>query len=184
MSTDDGNVADLVARWRQGDQQAATELFQPFHFVSHPFTGDAMAVANVTGIIKTGERAKAGLMFRDDSSAGSANVFVSVTAGGVVNWQWRPVANEDTEKVHGYGVPVPTLATPVWLKVVPKGNDFSGFYSTNGSTWTQVGTSQTVRLAATAQVGLAVTSADTRAVNTSSFTEVSVTSGDPVPASR
>jgi regulation of enolase protein 1 (concanavalin A-like superfamily) len=155
-----------------------------FHFVSHPFTGDAIAVAKVTGITKTGEWAKAGLMFRNDSNAGSANVFVCVTAGGVVNWQWRSVANADTEKVHVYGVPVPTPATPVWLKLVRKGNDFSGFYSTNGPTWIQVGATQTVRLAATAQVGLAVTSADTRAVNTCTFTEVSVTSGGPVPAPR
>jgi hypothetical protein len=26
--SDDSNTPDLVARWRQGDQQAATELFQ------------------------------------------------------------------------------------------------------------------------------------------------------------
>jgi len=43
---------------------------------------------------------------------------------------------------------------------VRTGNSFSGFFSTTSETgpWTQLGTAQTVTMASTAEVGLAVTS--------------------------
>jgi len=57
---------------------------------------------------------------------------------------------------------------------VRSGNVFQALYSANGSSWSQLGSSYTIAMAGTAYVGLAVTSHNTAALNTSTFDNVSI----------
>jgi hypothetical protein len=66
------------------------------------------------------------------------------------------------------------------LKLVRSGSTVTGYVSSDGSTWTQVG-STTISMSSSANVGLAVTSHTTGAVNTSTFDSVSVTAGGTPP---
>jgi hypothetical protein len=66
--------------------------------------------------------------------------------------------------------------TPVWVRLVRNGNTITASRSTNGSTWTQVG-SDTVTMGAQVFVGLAVTSHAAGVLNTSTFDNVSVSGG-------
>jgi hypothetical protein len=96
--------------------------------------------------------AKAGVMFRDSADPRSVFADVMVTPGNGVIFQWR----------NSYGAPadryqVTGLQAPVWVRVARTGDIFSGYYSTDGVTWTQLGATQTVVMNATALVGLAVT---------------------------
>jgi hypothetical protein len=56
--------------------------------------------------------------------------------------------------------------------LVRAGNAFSGYYSSDGVNWIQVGTTQTVALSGTALAGLAVTAHDNTALSTATFTNV------------
>ena len=51
---------------------------------------------------------------------------------------------------------------------------FTGFYSSDAVTWTQLGSPQTITLGAGALIGLAVSSHNTSSLATSTFTNVSV----------
>jgi hypothetical protein len=63
---------------------------------------------------------------------------------------------------------------PCWVKVVRSGNTFTGYCSPDGSTWTQV-SSQTINMASSVCIGLAVTSHDDGTLCTASFDNVTAT---------
>jgi hypothetical protein len=67
------------------------------------------------------------------------------------------------------------MAAPLWLRVTRSGNSFSGFFSTNGVTWTQIGSSVTVSMASSALAGLAVCSRTTSGLDVATFDNVSIT---------
>jgi hypothetical protein len=95
--------------------------------------------------------AKAGLMFRNDTTAGSmfADLFISPDNG--VNLQWRATAGGQCGSAGVGGI-----VAPVWVKLVRAGTNFAGYYGSDGVNWTQVGTAS-VPLAANVRAGLAVT---------------------------
>jgi hypothetical protein len=59
--------------------------------------------------------------------------------------------------------------------VVRSGNSFSSYASTDGVTWTQLGTSQTINMAQNVSIGLAVNSGSNTALATATFDNVAVT---------
>lgn len=157
-----GGGADI---WNNSDQ---------FHFMSQNFTGNGSIVARVTSVQNTNTWAKAGVMFRDSSAAGAyfADVVVTPTSG--VSFQWRNSSNPN-----GGFAQVTGLTAPKWVKLTRTGNSFTGFCATTTGTpgasdWIQVGTPQTITIASTAKVGLAVTSHNNGTLCTATFASVSV----------
>jgi hypothetical protein len=67
------------------------------------------------------------------------------------------------------------LTPPLWLRVTRSGNSFSGYFSSNGVSWTQIGTGITISMGSTIVAGLAVCSRNNSALNVSTFDNVSVT---------
>src|SRR5207249_4486698 len=61
-------------------------------------------------------------------------------------------------------------------KIVRSGNAFSGYISPDGRNWTQIGTAQTITMAQTVYIGLAVSSQSTTTLNTVNFDNVSISS--------
>jgi alpha-galactosidase len=122
-----------------------------FHFASTPLTGDGTNIARVVVLQPTDPWAKAGLMYRNDASAGSAFVDMIISATNGANFQWRSAAGGGCNFTSG-----PAISTPAWVKLVRIGNTFTGYSSTNGAAWTQVG-SITVTMGSIALAGLAVT---------------------------
>ena len=140
-----------------------------FHFASQPLTGDGVITAQVTSLTNTNPWAKAGVMFRDSTAAGAVFADVLVTRGNGVAFEWRGTTGGQANDVNIAG-----LSAPLWVQLARQGNDFSGYYSTDGVNWAQVGTTQTITMSATALAGLALTSHNTAAVATAVFTNVSV----------
>ncbi|MGA2853748.1 MAG: lamin tail domain-containing protein, partial [Verrucomicrobiota bacterium] len=150
--------------WNTADQ---------FNFASTNFTGDGTMIVQVTSLQNTDPWAKAGLMFRNDSTAGSANVSIVATAGQGVSFQWRSTAGGSSSFAADGGI-----YAPVWLKLVRSGSTFTGSYSSDGSTWIQV-SSQTVVLNSTVMAGLDVTAHNNSALNTATFTNFSLAGTPP-----
>ncbi len=124
-----------------------------FTYVSRNWTGDGTFTARIWSFSATDGGAKAGLMFRETTTAGAKNsiTYMSTGNGGTVFFQNRTTT----------GTPSLTSTTnrgfPEWIRLVRTGNTFTGFYSHDGVTWTQQGTAATNTMTGTAlTVGLAV----------------------------
>jgi len=137
-----------------------------FNFASETFSGDGSISAEVDYIMNTDAWAKSGVMFRNSSDPGAAYAAVFVTPGNGVNFQWRDADGDGTSYVNA------GPNGPAWVKVVRDGDDFSGYYSTDGLNWTQIGQSETVTMPTTALAGLAVTAHDDSLLNASAFANV------------
>jgi RHS repeat-associated protein len=163
--TVNGGGADI---WGYGDQ---------FNFASESFTGDGQIIAQVNSQTDTNVSAKAGVMFRNTSDPASAFADVIVTPGAGVEFQWRPLAYSKCFSANVTGV-----TAPVWVKLMRVGNNFSAFYSSDGTTWTQIGQTQYIAMNTSAMAGLAVTAHNNSALSTATFANVSVAPAAAAPS--
>ncbi len=143
-----------------------------FNFVSENVTNDQSIIAEVLTDQNTSPRgwSKAGVMFRNDASAGAINAAVVASVSHGVSFQWRSTSNGDSSFTNTLG-----LNVPIWVKLVRTGTNFSAYYSTSGTSWIQVGASQPLSINSNFQAGLAVTAHNDSALNTATLTNVSVT---------
>ncbi|MCL5279596.1 MAG: LamG domain-containing protein [Planctomycetes bacterium] len=106
-----------------------------FNFYYKTLTGDGSISAQVLAVTNTTSNwAKAGVMIRDtlDPASTYANMFP--TPDGRRAFQNRPVAGGNAFSAHsGTGL----AKLPFWVKVERKGSNITGYYSTDGKTWTR-----------------------------------------------
>ena len=126
-----------------------------FHFVYQPLTSNGEMIARVAALQNTNSLAKAGVMLRTSTDANSANVFMSLTPTSGAIFQARTVSAAATSSVVMSGKKAPN-----WVRLVRIGTSVTGWISSDGITWTQVGAAVTVPLGATPVIGLGVTSAN------------------------
>jgi type II secretory pathway pseudopilin PulG len=127
-----------------------------FHFVYQSLSGDGQIIARVVSIEDTADFAKVGVAIRETLNGDSRYAGIFVTPDNGVFFQSRSVTGGSTT----FNWPGYSEQAPCWLKVVRSGNTFSGYVSTDGSTWTQVGSSVTIALATDTYIGMAVCSAN------------------------
>ena len=134
-----------------------------FRFVYHQLTGDGSIVARVASLQAVEAWTKAGVMMRETLDAGSKHVSMIVSGAKGLAYQRRLHTNgESVSASAGAGT------APFWVKVQRIGNTFSGFISSNGSTWKQIA-SDSILMTSTIYVGLAVTSHHDGALATARF---------------
>lgn len=120
--------------------------------------------ARVDSLDKTNGWAKAGVVLRNDltddgSSAGYAAVVVTPNNG--VSFQRDSNADGYLDKLTSTAA---TVKAPVWLRLTRTATQVSAYYSTDGSTFTQVGSTVTLPSMATTQdAGVIHTAHSTRA---------------------
>ena len=148
-----------------------------FRFVHLTTNGDCTIIARVTSasVEDINPWSKAGVMIRESLAANAANVFVGVTPGNGVTWQYRSTTGGVTSTNT-----TTSLSAPYWVKLVRSGNMFTGYCSPDGASWTLVG-SATFSMASTAYVGLAVTSHDSYTLSTATFDHVTAPGWAPPP---
>ncbi|HTJ79865.1 MAG TPA: discoidin domain-containing protein [Rariglobus sp.] len=140
-----------------------------FRYVYQAASGDCSIVANVTSQQNTNSWAKAGVMIRETTAAGAANAAV-LASNGAVNFQWRSATGSSTQSASG-GWTSPTQ----WVKVTRIGNSFSAFRSSDGVNWIVIGTPQTITMASSSLMGLAVTAHNNTVTSTVTFDHVTAT---------
>jgi regulation of enolase protein 1 (concanavalin A-like superfamily)/phosphatidylserine/phosphatidylglycerophosphate/cardiolipin synthase-like enzyme len=139
-----------------------------FNYAYQGLSGDGQIVARVTGIQNTNSFAKAGVMFRDSASSSAASVILDVRPGGAIEFMTRSSNGGSTAYLGGA-----TQAPPAWLRLARTGSTFTASVSSDGSSWTVVGTT-TASLSSSALVGLAVTSHTTGATAAGTFDNVAI----------
>ena len=137
-----------------------------FQFVSQPLAGDGTIIAVVNGEQMTSPFAKAGVMIRQSADEASAHVVLDVKPDGGIEFMTRASTGGSTSFIAGA-----TVTSPAWLKLTRAGSAVTAAVSTDGATWTGLGTAT---LAGSVVAGLAVTSHDPTILNQSMFTHVSV----------
>ncbi|HEX6463955.1 MAG TPA: Ig-like domain-containing protein, partial [Vicinamibacterales bacterium] len=123
-----------------------------FNYVYQPVSGDVDVSVRIDSITFADAWSKAGLMIRETLSAGSAHAFALVSAGRGVAFQRRPVADQETVSTSGS-----SAAPPDWVRLKRNGSLFTAYESSDGSTWTVIG-SDTIPMADSVYVGIAATS--------------------------
>ena len=142
-----------------------------FRFAYQQITGDVDFSVRLDSLDDAQDWSKAGLMIRETLSANSRNAFLTLIPDSGVFMQSRSTAGGGTARLTGRAGDA-----PVWLRLIRRGNQFTGYLSSNGTSWTTAGT-VTNNMAAAAYVGLAVTSRADSAITTARFTNLRFTSG-------
>ncbi|MFJ6940416.1 ABC transporter permease subunit [Streptomyces sp. NPDC101132] len=135
-----------------------------FYFVHRPLAGDGSVSVSVTTLDSRvaagpgGPRpgtvpwAKAGLVIKESTRPGSPYAAIMVTGSHGVRMQ-----NGYVNDLAGPPGPV-SQASPRWLRLTRSGDRVTGHASSDGTHWTEVGTTRVSGLGTTAEVGLFVAS--------------------------
>ena len=140
-----------------------------FHYVYRNLGGNGTIIARVVTQQNTSNSAKAGIMMRESSAAGAAQAMMVVTPNNYTVFEYRAAtsASSSTNTATGHAV-------PYWIKLVRSGSTITGYYSSNGTTWTQQSSNTVTMTGGTALVGLAVDSANTTALSTATFDNITL----------
>jgi hypothetical protein len=137
-----------------------------FRFDQTSLTGDGTIIAQVDSLTNAGPWAKVGLMIRSSLASNASEVSLLISPNHVASLQTRATDGGVTKDTL-------TNSTDSWVKLVRSGNAFTGYISSNGSSWTEVGSS-TVAMGSSVEIGLAVTSHTNSALETGVFSNVSI----------
>jgi hypothetical protein len=154
---------------------AGTQIYgtaDAFHFVSQQLSGDGSIVARLVSLQGGVGYVSPGVMIRETLNAGSTNAKTADWAAyGGFYFDVRTSTGGSTSEPGNL-----SLTLPYWMKINRSGNTFSSYASSDGVNWVQLGTSQTINMAQTVYVGLAVNSGSTTSLTTATFDNVSVNS--------
>lgn len=139
-------------------------------------SGNAEIVARVVNLENTNSNALAGVAIRENLNANARNAVFAVTPSDTLRFQRRTSAGGSTSSTSA----TQSNTTPRWLRLVRSGNTFSAYRSTNGTSWTQVGSNTNITMGTTVYVGVAATSASAANLATGIVDAVNVT-GTIVP---
>jgi uncharacterized repeat protein (TIGR03806 family) len=139
-----------------------------FRFAFKPLVGDGQIIARVASFQYTDPWAKAGVMLRENVSAGAKYAFVGFTGQGGSVFQSRAMADNSSANTDG-----PVAKVPHWLKLVRAGDNFTGYISADGGNWELAG-SATIPMSKNLSAGLAVTAHNNSVLNSTLFDNVEV----------
>jgi hypothetical protein len=141
-----------------------------FQFAWQTMSGDGSVVARIDQLDNTGGDARVGVMIRDTLAGNSRYVFIGLNGDGQYRWVRRTGFNGNTSTSKSGTATVPAA----WVRLVRSGNVVTASKSTNGIDWVTVG-SLTASFPETCYVGLAVASGSNSSLNSSQFSQVTVT---------
>ena len=141
------------------------------HFAYQALSGDGTIVARVVSASGSAYP-EAGVMVRETLNGNSAHAFVGYEPyPSAAMYFYERLSTGASTGYASAGIP----GLPYWVKLVRSGSNFSGYISGDGVSWVQVGTTQTISMAQSVYIGLALSANNNSAVATSSFDNVAVT---------
>ena len=138
-----------------------------FQFVYAPMNGDGEIRARVVSVEATHPNAKAGVMIRETLTAGSRHALVNVTPGVGIEFIRRTNTAGSSSVSSSSG-----LTSPYWVRLTRTNNNYGAYRSTDGNSWTQIGSTISNAMSASAYAGLAVNAHNNGVLNSSVFDNV------------
>jgi autotransporter-associated beta strand protein len=123
-----------------------------FRYVYQTASGDCDITARVATLQNTNNAAKSGIMIRESLNANSTEAMTDITAANGLEFLRRTTTGGSTG-----GVAVSGPRAPYWVRLVRSGNTFTSYRSSDGVTWTNVG-SVTITMASNVYIGILVCS--------------------------
>ena len=160
----------------KGSGGGITGTADKMNFAYQSLSGNGSIVARVVSL--QGSSAQAGVMIRETLSPGATDGYT---------YFWNAYAYSTFEYRATTGATAGSQgsvyhALPYWVKVVRSGSTFSAYASPDGVNWTQLGSSQTITMAQSVYIGLAVSSENNSSLATATFDSVSINSAaSPAP---
>ncbi len=114
-------------------------------------------------------------MIRETLAAGSLSALADVEPSAGIEFIWRSSTGGSSSSSVVSG-----LAAPNWVRLTRTNNTFTAYYSGDGNSWTQIGTT-TIAMAVGAYIGLPVCSHSDGTLNTSLIDNVSASFLTNVP---
>jgi hypothetical protein len=149
-----------------------------FRFVYTTLAGDGTIVTRVASEQYVANWTKAGVMLRESLAPGSRHALMLVSPGKGLAFQRRV----ETDGI-STSTPGGTGTAPYFVKLTRTGSTIAASTSPDGATWTFVG-SDTIAMAPTIYVGLAVSSHVAGTLATATFTGTQVTASTTVPTTE
>ncbi len=153
------------------DADAYSTIYQP------GVAGSTSTVqTEVTGQQDMTGYAKAGIIVRNDMTGSGSTpegVILFESPSGGIQLEWDSNGGDSINSVTPANGTIPDTL-PVWLKLVRNGTAYTGYYSTDGSTWKTVGTATVPGQAGTQDAGMFVTSHATGSPGEADFQGFSV----------
>jgi len=150
---------------------AGTDIYgtnDQFNYVYQPVNGNGTLIARVTSQTNTSSNAKAGIMFKQSTTAGDPYILITITPGtGSFKIQYN-----FNGSIGGGTYTFPNA----WMKLTRVANTFTAYVSGDGVTWTQI-VSKTLTMNTNATAGLFECSHNATAIGTATFDNVSFTPG-------
>ncbi|MGA3220766.1 MAG: PQQ-binding-like beta-propeller repeat protein [Acidimicrobiales bacterium] len=145
-----------------------------FNYVWQNLSSDASIVAQVTSQTDSDPWAKAGVMIKQSTTAGSPYAMVALTPANGIAFQY---GFNTTVSGGNYSFP------NGWVRLDRDGDVFTAYESTDGFNWDEIGQVD-ILMSRTATVGLFVCSHNPGALSTATFANVTVspTGAAPVPS--
>jgi len=159
------NGTFTVAGAGQGTFSTTTD---GFHFVYQPMFGDGTIIARLVSV-QGSSAPQAGIMIRETLNPGASHIFLFNYFSAL--WSTQRASTGASSSYQ----PFAGVTLPTWMKLVRSGNVFAMYGSTNGVNWVQQGTSQTVNMASSVYIGLAVSNRTTSSLATATFDNLSLT---------
>lgn len=139
-----------------------------FQFVYQSLSGDGEITARVVSIENTNSWAKSGVMIRETLDANSKHAAMVLSASNGGRFFTRSNTGGSTSSSSGGS------SAPYWVRIVRSGSALTGYVSSDGSSWSQVG-SVSISMATDIYIGLVVCSHNDGVLCTTEFDNVSVT---------
>ena len=159
------------------------------HIAFQPWRGDVELVARVTAMDNPGgvAHAKAGLCIRESTAAGSGQVTMCVTPTDGTQFIYRDQADVKATRIFADAEAQKSSVAkgqfPCWLKIVRRGNVFTGYESADGEMW-QASGPVTLDLAANTVIGLTTSSHKTNILTTATFDHVTLSQPPAIDSAK
>jgi N-acetylneuraminic acid mutarotase len=139
-----------------------------FHYVYQPLNGDGQIVVKVATQENTNSSAAAGVMIRENTDPSSKHASMLITPSNGVFFQRRLATGGATSQTVLAGA---GITAPYWVKLVRSGDTLTGYRSSTGTSWSQLG-SDTISMGVNVLIGVAVSSSASTVSSTSTFTDL------------
>jgi subtilisin family serine protease len=141
-----------------------------FQFVYTTLPGDGTITARVASVDGVRSWTKAGVMLRQSLDPSSPQAFSLISAAKGQAFQRRPTFGALSTSTSG-----PFVTAPQWVRLIRSGTLVTALTSTDGVSWTVVGSSDSIAFGGPVYAGLAVSSHEASLPATAVFTDVRIT---------
>lgn len=141
-------------------------------YLSMPWQGEGIFTARLASFTSSDASAKAGIIVRETTSAGSRYSTIHLLRSGSVSYQHKTAPGGASTGTNFFSGSVSNVGIPEWIRMVRQGDTFTLLYSSNGTQWTELSSRTNAIAGSTLSVGLVVAPRTGNSTATATFDNI------------